>query len=65
MCWRKHCHEPEGRESDGESHPWSPFTNIPGSGMPWQKVLVRLAANNWLKIRRLSMCCGNYNEPGC
>ena len=60
MCERKH-----GHGSDGESHPWSPFTNIPGSGLPWQEVLKRLAANNWIKIRTLSMCCGNYNEPGC
>lgn len=60
MCRRKTDNEP-----DDDRHPWSPLTNIPGSGLSWQKVLARLAANNWRKIRTLSMCCGNYNEPGC
>ena len=59
MCERKH-----SDESDGES-PCSSTTNTPGSGLPWQKVLVRVAINNWIKFRHLSMCCGNYNEPGC
>ena len=60
MCQHKH-----DNGSDDESHPWSPFTNIPGSGLPWQEVLILLATNNWRKIRTLSMCCGNYNKPGC
>ena len=59
------CRHQHDKESDDDGHPWSPLTNIPGSGLPWQKVLARLAANNWRKIRTLSMCCGNYNEPGC
>ena len=23
------------------------------------------ARNNWLKLRHLSLCCGNPGEPGC
>ncbi len=53
------------RKPDGESHPWSPFTNIQGSRLSWREMLVRLVVNVWLKVRHLSMCCGNYSEPGC
>ncbi len=24
-----------------------------------------LLANNWIKLRRLDNCCGNYGDPGC
>lgn len=24
-----------------------------------------LARNYWIKIRTLSLCCGNHGEPGC
>jgi hypothetical protein len=27
--------------------------------------LGRIAANNWLKVRRREACCGHYGEPGC
>ncbi len=60
MCRHKH-----DEISGDERHPLSPFTNIPGSGLPWREVIARLVANNWTKIRTLSTCCGNYNEPGC
>ena len=23
------------------------------------------ARNNWLKLRHLSLCCGNPGQPGC
>ena len=59
------CRHQHDNHSDNDRHPWSPLMNIPRSGLPWQEVLARLMANNWRKVRTLSMCCGNYNEPGC
>jgi hypothetical protein len=59
------CRNQHDNDSCDDRHPWSPLSNIRGSGLPWREVLARLATNNWLKIRTLSTCCGNYNEPGC
>lgn len=32
---------------------------------PFSTKLRLYARNNWIKIRTLSMCCGNNGEPGC
>ena len=24
-----------------------------------------IVVNNWIKLRRLDNCCGNYGDPGC
>jgi hypothetical protein len=42
----------------------SAITNL-GAPMPWRDKLIRLLANNWIKIRKRSNCCGNQGEPGC
>lgn len=33
--------------------------------MPLGRKLRLVAKNTWLRVRRLSTCCGNYGEPGC
>jgi hypothetical protein len=33
--------------------------------MPLGRKIQRLVANNWVKIRTRSNCCGHYGEPGC
>ena len=32
---------------------------------PFRVKLRLYARNNWIKIRTLSLCCGNHGEPGC
>ena len=45
------------------------FIDFPGVwkayDAPLQVKLRLYARNNWIKIRTLSMCCGNHGEPGC
>ncbi len=40
------------------------FSNL-GAPMPLGRKVQRIFANNWIKIRTRSNCCGNYGEPGC
>ena len=40
------------------------FSNL-GAPMPLGRKVQRIFANNWIKIRTRSSCCGNYGEPGC
>ena len=40
------------------------FSNL-GAQMPLGRKIQRIFANNWIKIRTRSSCCGNYGEPGC
>ncbi len=40
------------------------FTNL-GADMPLARKVQRIFANNWIKIRTRSSCCGNKGEPGC
>ena len=41
------------------------YLNIRDYDAPWP-VKLRLAARNyWIKVRTLSVCCGNHGEPGC
>ena len=40
------------------------FSNL-GAEMPLGRKVQRVFANNWIKIRTRSNCCGNKGEPGC
>ncbi len=42
----------------------SALTNL-GADMPLREKLTRLLANNWIKARQRSSCCGNHGQPGC
>jgi hypothetical protein len=33
--------------------------------MPLGRKLRLFLRNNWIKMRAVSSCCGNYGEPGC
>jgi hypothetical protein len=40
------------------------FTNL-NAPFPRSTKAHLLFGNNWLKIRKLSTCCGHLGEPGC
>ena len=42
-----------------------PALNVRDYEAPLGKKLRLYARNNWIKIRTLSLCCGNHGEPGC
>ncbi len=56
---------PDGEVRDKRPNPRSAIANLRGTGLPWRRLLARVAANNWLKLRSARNCCGNYREPGC
>jgi len=39
--------------------------NWRNSARSWREKLRLAAANNYLKLRNRSSCCGNHGEPGC
>ena len=47
-------------------HPGEPewITNL-RQPMPLGRKLWLLFRNNFIKVRKLQDCCGNYGEPGC
>jgi len=45
-------------------NPRSFFTNLTVD-MPWQKKILLVLRNNWIKIRNFQNCCGHPGEPGC
>ena len=52
--------------------PQDPIGRFSGFGRNWRDydapfaTKLRLFTRNyWMKMRTLSMCCGNHGEPGC
>ena len=56
---------PHGHQHNGPDGPWSAFSNLRGTGLPWHRVLALVASNMRLKAATRRGCCGNYGQPGC